>query len=183
MAKNKSIINNILERLDLDDDGAKENLKKAERILDKARIEAEKIIEQATKKAEEMVGSTDDFQKMISLKSEKAVAMISQKHLEILANCLTEMEEKLENISDKTLAETVKKIEIEREKRFTQGLALLDKEVLAYKESQYKLIDQKVMAVVTDLAMKVLGKSLSVRDQQELIFEAIESAKKDGILK
>lgn len=183
MAKNKSFINNIFDRFDLDNEAVKENLKKSERVLDKARVEAEKIIEQATKKAEEMVNSTKDFQNKISLKSEKAIAMISQKHLEMLDNCLTEMEQKLEKISNKTLEETIKKIEVQREKRFNQGLELLDKEVTAYKESQYKIIDQKVTAEVTDLAMKVLGKSLSIREQQELIFAAIESAKKDGILK
>ncbi len=46
-----------------------------------------------------------------------------------------------------------------------------------YKESQLKLIDENVLAMMEQTLNIVLGKKLSLKDQLDLIYEALEKAK------
>lgn len=60
------------------------------------------------------------------------------------------------------------------EKELLAGLA---KEVAAYKKVQLQKVDEQIADLVNQVSQKVLGKSLSLKDQEELIFEALKKAK------
>jgi F0F1-type ATP synthase membrane subunit b/b' len=57
----------------------------------------------------------------------------------------------------------------------------LEKEIAGYKQERLKGVDKIVEAIVQKVAQKALNKSIPVSDHNNLILEALERAKKEGI--
>ena len=65
---------------------------------------------------------------------------------------------------------------IELELKSTQEL------IETYKNAQLKLIDENIVAMMEQTLNIVLGKKLTLKDQLELVYEALERAKIDKFI-
>lgn len=63
-----------------------------------------------------------------------------------------------------------------------EELEKIHQRIERYKEEELSLFDKKVKAVIDKAAVEVLGKALTSQEQESLIEEALEKAKKEGII-
>lgn len=54
-------------------------------------------------------------------------------------------------------------------------------EIQTYKENQMEGIDAEVQAIIDRVAPEVLGKTISLEDHEQLVWKALEKAKREGI--
>ena len=81
------------------------------------------------------------------------------------------LEQKLSDFLIQTEQKTTNSLELEL--KATRNL------VEGYKAQQLKLIDENIIAMMEQTLNIVLGKKLSLKDQLDLIYEALEKAKID----
>lgn len=81
------------------------------------------------------------------------------------------LEERLSDFLISTEAQTTQSIELEV--KATRNL------IESYKQQQLKLIDENIIAMMEQTLNIVLGKKLSLKEQLELVYEALEKAKVD----
>lgn len=133
--------------------------RKALAILDEARNEATKIIKEAR------VGAVAYRDKLTS-KMEAALDGVANREINDFKNALE--------------AET-----INIEKAVGQKIAArydeVRKEVEAYKAKQIAGVDQKINKALIAILQNILGKTINARDHQELVINALEEAKKNGL--
>lgn len=55
------------------------------------------------------------------------------------------------------------------------------KEIAAYKEEQFKKIDESVKAAIVSISQKVLGKAIPMDQHEKLVLDALEQAKREGM--
>lgn len=86
---------------------------------------------------------------------------------------INQMFERLENRLSDFLVQTEQKTtsSIELELKATREL------IETYKSQQLKLIDENILAMMEQTLNLVLGKKLSLKDQLDLVYEALEKAK------
>lgn len=124
----------------------------------------------------------------ISLKqqeTERTLNALSQQLNSVISNREKEFADKNEqfrkeqekiffNFSEAAKAEI--KQQIENEMRQTKGI------IEQYKQSRLKAIEDNLVDLVGQTALKTLGKTLSFEDQTDLVLKALEEAKEEGFL-
>jgi flagellar biosynthesis/type III secretory pathway protein FliH len=60
-------------------------------------------------------------------------------------------------------------------------LPQMQKELDAYKQQRFSEADKTINKIIQDIAQKVLNKSLSLEDHQNLIIESLEKSRKEGV--
>lgn len=58
-------------------------------------------------------------------------------------------------------------------------IAAAREEVEAYKERRKRILNERIIDIVQDVTKETLGKTLSLADQSELVYKALEEAKKE----
>ncbi len=176
----------LLYSIRADERKSKEAAKKhAERIVEGANEQAMEIIEGARLQAREILkkagGVTADSDEILK----SALGEVSQRSTQALAKTfeLTQSEalETLTNISKDIKEEAANEIKKMRETMEKESLAAkeeADREVAAYKETKMKKTDEEIGRMVEEVATAVLGKGVSLENQEELISAALEEAKK-----
>ena len=118
----------------------------------------------------EFIAFMDDLKKR-SVDFEDASRKISEQRIAAL---LEKLEQRLSDFLIKTEQQTTSSIELE----LKSTRALID----TYKTQQLKLIDENILAMMEQTLNLVLGKSLPLKDQLDLIYEALERAKMDKFI-
>lgn len=114
------------------------------------------------------------FMQELKKKSEEA-ELISKTQREQRINDLFEkLETKLSDFLIQTEQKTTTSIELE----LTSTRQLIE----TYKNAQLKLIDENILAMMEQTLNIVLGKKLTLKDQLDLIYEALEKAKIDKFI-
>jgi vacuolar-type H+-ATPase subunit H len=174
-------------------------LSKERKILDDAANEADKIIADAkyvSSGSKEVVDKAlqkmvEDIQKE-SVATGRAVLNNYESSLKELTNTSLKDIGEISKSLDVDLQTQLKEFEkITRElegdlqkqlKAFNETqLAMMQKELDAYKESRIKQTEQMVTGIVQQVSQEVLNKSISLDDHQKLVLEAFEKAKKEGV--
>lgn len=163
---------------------------------------------QAAEKAETQVISegsyvvkqlTSEFQtqlQKIVRSSEDSIATSQDqliKFMEDLKKRSTEVEQSSEKLSEQRINELFERLEtklsdflIETEQKTTSSIELELKAtrqlIDTYKTQQLKLIDENILAMMEQTLDIVLGKKLSLKDQLDLVYEALERAKIDKFI-
>ena len=181
-------------------------------LLENARIKGGKIIEDANKKAAEIIGSSNNLntqskkildQAMDTLLKhqtsyfEKASAdfleaykkeleNIKQKNIEIVRNVSNNIEEDtikeiedFDNILQKETFAAQKIVEDKIEKEYSTA----QQNVQDYKNEMLKKAEEEIYKILETVSKLTLGKSIPFAEHEQLIIEALEKAKKDGIAK
>ena len=114
------------------------------------------------------------FMQELKKKSEEAET-VSKSQREQRINALFEgLETKLSDFLIQTEQKTTTSIELE----LTSTRQLIE----TYKNAQLKLIDENIVAMMEQTLNIVLGKKLTLKDQLELVYEALERAKIDKFI-
>lgn len=121
-----------------------------------------------------MITSTNALTKFLSDLQSKSAASeeIQRKTVEQTVNQMfTNLEQRLSDFLTSTEQKTTQSIELE-----LKGARNL---IESYKEQQLKLIDENIIAMMEQTLNIVLAKKLTLKDQLELVYEALEKAKVD----
>lgn len=110
---------------------------------------------------------------------------------------LQERSKEFEQASQKAIQERINQIFVNLEERMGQFLITAEEKTTSsielelksarqlietYKSQQLKLIDENILAMMEQTLNLVLGKKLSLKDQLDLIYEALERAKQEKFI-
>lgn len=129
--------------------------------------ESGKSIEEAQK---EMIGFMEDLKK----KAEQAENIQNSSREQRINEFFENLETKLSDFLISTEQKTTSSIELE----LKSTIQLIE----TYKNARLKLIDENILAMMEQTLNIVLGKKLSLKDQLDLIYEALEKAKLDKFI-
>lgn len=184
--------------------------KEAAKVLNRAQEKAEALVEEAVIKSKEVLAETEVFKEDIekNLRSvfEKAVDKNVRK-LESQAESLSgDFEKMFKDIRSRYLEQTkdlldtlqvsgkkgideigtvVKEetlgFQFDLDKKLAEEIAKVSQEVEAYKAEQLKTINESMSKIIAKVSQEVLGKTIPLSDHEDLVIEALEKAKKEGL--
>lgn len=168
-----------------------QSMKKSQQILGEAELEGIKVV--ATSRLE-----TSKFEKDYAQKLQQLVDQFAQSRQESQA-LFTQFIQDLQNrgnqfelLSQKTIQDKVNQLFEKFEQRVSDFLLATEQRTVSsielelkgarelietYKSEQFKLIDENIVAMLERTLNIVLSKKLTLKDQLDLIYEALERAK------
>ncbi len=181
--------------------------KKAEDIVDGAKEASLKIIEEANAKAQKTINSAKEISDGSKNDIKRHLDEVSLKHIELLENTSKELNsfykqaiEYQKGKSITTLQELSHTIEGELASEVDEFKEVLHKETVdsqrmveqklqdAYKEigseidmyrnEKIRLVETNIFRILAEVSKEVFGKSISLEDKQDLVFRALEAAKR-----
>lgn len=175
-----------------------ETEKEFSETLKKANTRYQHTLEEASEKASQILSATQFVRSSIQEKIDRHLASLSEKSSVYLKNELSKITEssinqtkkELEKIQQQTL-EQIKNFDKDIQKELadthtsvnseiTNRLQQVQKDLESYKEEQIALVDQKIKKTVVEISEEVLGKAISLQDQEKLVIDALEEVKKQG---
>jgi F0F1-type ATP synthase membrane subunit b/b' len=179
-------------------------------MLDEARDKALKIIQDANSKAEAMLTDAQLTKQSMKSTSETTLADITTAQRQQLDRVAKEVlathqkmldEVKADNVNIfRNISKDIEKQSMDEVKNFRE---ILEKETIGsekivaekiekdylqmkqelslYKANKFKQLDSMVNQVLQSVAKQVIGKTLNLRDHQDLVIAALEKAKKEGV--
>jgi len=140
-----------------------------QKLTDEFKIQLEGLLKNSTtditNSQSQLINFMADLQKR-SIAFEEASRVSTEKRI---ADLFERLETKLSDFLVQTESKTANSIELE--------LKAARELIETYKTQQLKLIDENVVAMMEQTINIVLGKKLSLQDQLDLIYEALEKAK------
>jgi len=133
--------------------------------------EIKKRIEQyISKKASDELGkAVEGYREGLDLQSREVVKQMEEAtktHMDSLAKFILQQEALITKQAEYIVGALVKSAQSDIE---------------TYKKNQMEGIDETVAAIVEKIAPEVIGKSISMEDHAELVWKALERAKKEGL--
>ena len=83
----------------------------------------------------------------------------------------------------KMLAEITISQEEEAKRKIENVYQAMLVEVEKARDERLQKLGEEIFNILTSVSLRVLGKSLSVSDHEQLILEALEKAKKEGVFR
>lgn len=111
----------------------------------------------------------DKFLNELKTRASQIDTQTQQQTQQRINQLFEQFEDRLSNFLVKTESQTTQSIELE----LKSARQLID----TYKNQQLKLIDENIIAMMEQTLSIVLAKKLSLKDQLDLIYEALEKAK------
>ncbi|HBC72540.1 MAG: hypothetical protein UX91_C0003G0089 [Candidatus Amesbacteria bacterium GW2011_GWB1_47_19] len=159
------------------------------RIEDKARLKADRIIDDARDKAMSILRDITSDAEINKKEIESRLGEASDQQLK-------EYKEKLHTISKDIEVEIVRDSEefkkaLEMEtvgiqraaaRRYEEEMAHTEEEIEAYKAGKMKETEERIPGIVKQVSLQVLGKAISPQEHGELIKQALEEAKKANVI-
>jgi cellulose synthase/poly-beta-1,6-N-acetylglucosamine synthase-like glycosyltransferase len=181
-------------------------------IIEQAQKQANSIVERAVESAKHILFETEyikqditkEMQDSLQKVAEETVKMVqgrsteSEKEFravvdEIKADFAKEAEKKLSAIEQVTLQETSDFKEVLREetiksqiiigKKIGEDFNSVQNELIEYKKQKLSEIDKNIQIITKQVVEEVLGKSIPLPIQQELVISSLEKAKKTGLFR
>ena len=172
------------------------SIQKSQAILGEAELEGIKVIASSkieTKKMEEAV----DSQVAELIKESQETINKSQAQLIQFMQDLQKRSLEFEETSKKTTQERINKVFNSLEEKLADFLVTTEQKTTSsielelraarnlidsYRTQQMKLIEENIIAMMEQTLSMVLGKKLSLKDQVEIVYEALEKAKIDKFI-
>jgi polyhydroxyalkanoate synthesis regulator phasin len=184
-----------------ENDRQKKEVKEAEeQQLTKASEEAKQIIAGAYAKAQELVKVSSVFNDAEKAKLQTALTALVNEEIKEYRKVLDEagkvsisaverlsrdvkdqITPELGNIKE-TIEKQIKNASEETKVAISSAYAIVEKEVDDYKKKMLTEIDKLTLSVVKELSQKVLGKTISTKEQEDMVISALEEAKKQRII-
>lgn len=157
-----------------------DSIKKSQAILGAAELEGIK-----------MAAETKLDTQKLEAQYQKKLEETQEQLMQYMAG-LQERSKEFEEASQKAIQERINQIFVNLEERMGQFLITAEEKTISsielelksarqlietYKSQQLKLIDENILAMMEQTLNLVLGKKLSLKDQLDLIYEALEQAK------
>lgn len=156
------------------------SIKKSQDILGEAELEGIKVEAQYSKKLSEIIKQTENsinnsytqlvqFMNTLQKRAQESQLMSEKTAQERVNQLFGTLEQRLSDFLVETSQKTSSSIELE----LKGARALIE----TYKQEQLKLIDENILAMMEQTLSLVLNKKLSLEDQLDLVYEALEKAK------
>ena len=181
-------------------------------IIEQAQKQANSIVERAVESAKHILFETEyikqditkEMQDSLQKVAEETVKMVqgrsaeSEKEFrtivdEIKTDFAKEAEKKLSAIEQVTLQETSDFKDVLREetiksqiiigKKIGEDFNSVQNELVEYKKQKLSEIDKNIQVITKQVVEEVLGKSIPLPIQQELVISSLEKAKKTGLFR
>lgn len=174
-------------------------LKDYERILTKAHKRAREVVREASKKAQAIISQTTDFDRDALTKLSQGLQQETTDLLGLYHNSLTQAVQgenqalksaavQMEQFTEKevqaysqNLQQTLVVSQNKINEEIAQDLEKARAEIAAFKQEQMLKAQTQISGVVNGIALKVFGKAIPMEDQEKLIMESLEEAKKEGL--
>ena len=182
---------------------------KAEALLEAARKESLSIVDEASKKAGEMLAQTHVVKEEIETELAAAIRQFSEKERERVAQVSTRLIDEYRAVMESMKQEYGSAIAgVEKEmvdaaqvslKEFTQylkdqttrhegalkehvqqGFMSAQKDISDYKRESLRKVEEAMYRILNLVAKSVLGKALNLEDQQDLVIHALDEAKQQA---
>ena len=161
-------------------------------IVDIANQQKRKILEETASKSSAIIANTqfitDSSKKLIEDALQKVIINIQQKAQTTSETYIESYKGYLDQTTQTTLRQfqnVAKNFEVEMQKQTTELkkylLASFEEEVKKHQQERFNEANEKINEVVKNVSQKVLNKSISYEDHKNLIIEALEKARKEGI--
>lgn len=172
----------------------------ADEIIAKAEREASSIIQtahsEATKKVLEAGKIGAEVQQKVLTDMEKVAKDYTASYQKILEQAKSESLNLISNMSTDVkqaateeieamriaLQEEVAKTKEATKTAITGAYAKIEKEIESYKQARIGKINETVFEIIQQVALRVIGKSLTQRDHGELVIKSLDEAKKENVL-
>lgn len=185
--------------------------KKWEDLELKAQVDYQNIIESANKKAEEIIlqatqikqETTNNLQDSVDMmledqkkileeastalskKFEQQINEVNTNNIELLKNIYKGIESDVQadyqEYKDAIKKQTFQAESIASEK-IKEEYAKLDTEIKEYKTKMIEKVNEEIYKILLNISKVVIGKSLDLKDHEELVVEALNKAKKENII-
>lgn len=181
----------------------------ARQITEEAKGEAEEIVKNANIRAQQIIGSGESVNldtkkaleqtfkdlllqsnKMLNDKAgeivkqyEKLIGELNNKHINIFKNTTKDIENyTVSEVSDFKGILRQETVDAQKivEQKIEEVYASAQREVEEYKKQQLERVRENIYKLLSEISKLVLGRSLDLSSQEELILQALEEAKKDG---
>lgn len=168
-------------------------------LLIRAHAKSQKIIEDATDKAKQIISSSeslkvknlDEIQKQIekaqanNLKLyQDSVTKIQNESIEVLKNVPEYIKALLSKeiliVKDDLLSE-IKVAHENAKKTIEQAYQKADSEVADYKKVRMDALDKTIISIVQQISRKVLNKEIETYEHEKLVIKALEEAKRQNV--
>lgn len=158
------------------------------------------ILDDARKKSAEIIQKTqlltDETKSELTRELKNAIDKEVQNYMTTLAQSNKQITQTLQNISNdikntslsemdnfkNMLISESKRSQGEIETAINQVVKNLEAELEEYKANRIGQIEVQIAQVIEEVAMKVIGKSLSVKEHEDLVLSALDEAKKRNAL-
>lgn len=162
--------------------------KDAAKVIQDASLKADQILQQAVEKGQQIVSNSEAealqassaqlsalqsqfkvYLEQLSTQAEGSVSGREQLIEQKINELFEKFEENLSHFLTQTQQQSVKSVELEM-----QAARQL---IQTYKQQQFKLIDENIVAMLERTLSLVLVKKLSLKEQVDLVYESLEKAK------
>jgi hypothetical protein len=161
-------------------------------IIDTSLSGERKILEDATRQASSILASTkyvsDSFKEIIDKALQKMITDVQQEAAVSSNDIIAKHKNSLNALSGKSLdnfQNITKQFELDIQRQMHEYsvtlLPNLQREIAAYRQQKIKESDKTVNMIVAQVSQKVLNKSISLEDHQNLIIESLEKSLKEGV--
>lgn len=185
--------------------------KKAARIVEKAQEQAQEILTDAAKNAEGILTQSKSFNENIETELKNTLDTEMNNYKNLLNDKLTSILSNYQNVLTQTgniYAQSIKEANVELkqaqqknadsfktmledqtltakfyiQRKVNEELDKAKKEIEEYKEEEKKKIQSSVQNIIITLSENVFDGTLTIEQQEKLIFKALDEAKKKNIL-
>jgi len=181
------------------------------KLMQDAQEKALMIIDEANKKAGEILDRTNSYEdatktdlkeKLTTIEKEQqdsfqkasldiqqtyktALDQIKQEHINILNNIIKGIETDV-LLEFKDFKQTLEKETIDSEKTIEQKIDKhyeeIEKEVDLYKKTSMQKVDQNIYKILYRVSEIILGKGITLEQQQQLVIDSLDEAKKEHVI-
>lgn len=157
-----------------------------------AQHEADRILQSAREQAHAIVANTQAFKQELDTDAKHTLQAAVQSdaaalHGEVTAlpaeykKFLTRLETEYFGDVEKSLGQGRLNVEKYLKQKIDEEFARVKAQIEEYRLAQIQKIEALTLPTVTRLAKEVLGKSFSPQEHQEIVINALEKAKKEGM--
>lgn len=161
----------------------------AEQMRNNASLEAQKIIDNATNfhsQRDEFINQElKQLQQTYKSEFEQTIIAVQNK----IQTNLSGMPEEIINTMRSEMEEYRNRFREELSKALFSSKSLvedtykkLQEDLEVYKQQRYKQLDDKMIEIVKDTSVKVLGKQLSIDEHEKIVLKTLEEAKRQNII-
>lgn len=173
-----------------------ETRQKSIQLLNAAQMAETQVISDSSYVTQKLISELkNQLQNLIQL-SQKSITASQNQLINFMADLQkrgVEFEEASRNTTEKRIDQTFERLEtrlsdflMQTEQKTTSSIELELKAarelIETYKTQQLKLIDENIVSMMEQTINIVLGKKMSLKDQLDLIYEALEKAKKEKFI-
>lgn len=149
----------------------------AERLIKEAKLRSEKIIQESTALSEDVKAfQNQNYQKMLETVRNESIKMLSGISKDINAQVASEITKFLSSLQSEVL-KSEEAVMVATQTEYKK----VEQELSAYKLAMEKRVDDSIFKIVSTVSSRVIGKNLSIEEQEELVLQALNEAKRQNI--